>query len=53
MYKVWEAMQSSSNYLLDGNVHVDEFVLGGSEKEQVDRSYKAKKKKAIKVLKSL
>ena len=32
---------------MQGNVHVDEFVLGGREKEKVGRSYNAKKKKAI------
>lgn len=47
MHKVREAMQSSGNHPMDGNVHVDEFVLGGREKGQVGRSYKAKKKKAI------
>lgn len=47
MHKVREAMQSSGDYPMNGNVHVDEFVLGGREKGQVGRSYKAKKKKAI------
>lgn len=47
MHKVREAMESSGNHPMQGNVHVDEFVLGGREKEQVGRSYKAKKKKAI------
>jgi hypothetical protein len=47
MHKVREAMASSGDHPMDGNVHVDEFVLGGREKGQVDRSYKAKKKKAI------
>jgi len=47
MHKVREAMQSSGNFPMDGNVHVDEFVLGGREKGQIGRSYKAKKKKAI------
>jgi hypothetical protein len=47
MHKVREAMASSENYPMDGNVHVDEFVLGGREKDKVGRSYKAKKKKAI------
>lgn len=47
MHKVREAMQSSGNYPMNGKVHVDEFVLGGREKGQVGRSYKAKKKKAI------
>lgn len=32
---------------MQGNVHVDEFVLGGREKEKVGRSYNVNKKKAI------
>jgi hypothetical protein len=47
MHKVREAMESSGNHPMDGTVHVDEFVLGGREKEQIGRSYKARKKKAI------
>lgn len=47
MHKVREAMESSGKHPMDGNVHVDEFVLGGREKEQIGRSYKARKKKAI------
>lgn len=47
MHKVREAMESSGNSPMSGNVHVDEFVLGGREKGHVGRSYKAKKKKAI------
>ena len=47
MHKVREAMESSQNYPMDGNVHIDEFVLGGREKDKVGRSYKAKKKKAV------
>ena len=47
MHKVREAMESSGNHPMQGNVHVDEFVLGGREKEQIGRSYKAKRKKAI------
>lgn len=47
MHKVRESMESSGNNPMDGNVHVDEFVLGGREKGQVGRSYKAKKKKAV------
>lgn len=47
MHKVREAMESSQDYPMDGNVHVDEFVLGGREKEKIGRSYSAKKKKAI------
>jgi len=30
-----------------GNVHVDEFVLGGQEQGRVGRSYQSNKKKAI------
>lgn len=47
MHKVREAMESSGNNPMKGNVHVDEFVLGGREKEKVGRSYNSKKKKAI------
>jgi len=47
MHKVREAMASSGDYPMDGNVHLDEFLLGGREKGQVGGSYKAKKKKAI------
>jgi len=32
---------------MDGNVHVDEFVLGGREQGKVGRSYDSKKKKAV------
>ena len=32
---------------MDGNVHVDEFVLGGREQGKVGRSYNSKKKKAV------
>lgn len=47
MHKVREAMQSSGNHPMDGIVHVDEFVLGGREKDTIGRSYNTKKKKAI------
>lgn len=47
MLKVREAMNSSNNHPMDGNVQVDEFVLGGYEQGKIGRSYKAKKKKAI------
>jgi transposase-like protein len=45
MHKVREAMKSSENHPMDGNVHVDEFVVGGREKGKVGRSYNSKKKK--------
>ena len=47
MLKIREAMVSSENHPMDGNVQVDEFVLGGYEQGKVGRSYNAKKKKAI------
>lgn len=47
MLKVRESMRSSENNPMDGNVHVDEFVLGGYEQGKIGRSYNSKKKKAI------
>jgi transposase-like protein len=47
MHKVREAMKSSENHPMDGNVEVDEFVVGGKEESKVGRSYDVKKKKAI------
>ena len=47
MLKVREAMKSSENYPMDGNVHVDEFVLGGKETGKIGRSYDSTKKKTI------
>lgn len=45
--KIREAMESSGNNHITGIVHVDEFVLGGREKDKIERNYDAKKKKAI------
>ena len=39
-------MKSSEEYPLIGEVHVDEFFFGGSEKEQYGRSSSARKKRA-------
>ena len=47
MLKVREAMASSGNSPMDGDVHVDEFVLGGREEGKAGRSYDSKKKKAV------
>lgn len=47
MLKVREAMSSSGNNPMDGEVHVDEFVLGGKDQGKVGRSYNSKKKKAV------
>lgn len=47
MHKVREAMRSSENYPMEGNVHVDEFVIGGKEEGKVGRSYDSNKKKMV------
>lgn len=47
MHKVREAMKSSENNPMDGNVQVDEFVVGGKENEKPGRSYDSKKKKSV------
>lgn len=47
MLKVREAMASSGNNPMDGDVHVDEFVLDGKDEGKIGRSYDGKKKKAI------
>ena len=47
MHKVREAMSSSGNNPMDGEVHVDEFVLGGRDEKKIGRSYDSKKKKAV------
>ncbi|SHF51088.1 ISXO2-like transposase domain-containing protein [Salegentibacter echinorum] len=47
MLKVREAMASSGNNPMDGDVHVDEFVLGGRDERKIGRSYDGKKKKAV------
>ena len=47
MHKVREAMKSSESFPMDGNVEVDEFVVGGKETGKVGRSFNSKKKKAV------
>jgi len=47
MHKVREAMSSSGNNPMDGEVHVDDFVLGGRDEKKIGRSYDSKKKKAV------
>jgi transposase-like protein len=47
MHKVREAMKSSENHPMKGEVHIDEFVVGGKEEGKVGRSYNSKKKKAV------
>ena len=45
MPKVREAVSSSGNNPMNGEVRVDEFVLGGKVPGKTDRSYDGKKKK--------
>jgi len=40
-------MTSSGNQPMDGEVHVDEFVLGGKDEGKTGRSYDGKKEKAV------
>lgn len=40
-------MSSNGNNPMDGDVYVDEFVLGGRDEGKTGRSYDGKKKKAI------
>lgn len=47
MHKVREAMKSSGNHPMKGEVHIDEFVIGGIEEGKVGRSYDSKKKKIV------
>ena len=47
MHKVREAMKSSCDHPMDGDVHVDEFVVGGQEAGHIGRSYGGKKKKMV------
>lgn len=47
MHKVRGAMKSSGKQPMDGQVHVDEFVVGGQESGQIGRSYGGKKKKVV------
>lgn len=47
MKKVRLAMQSSKQYPMDGNVEVDEFVIGGKENLKQGRSNDSKKHKVV------
>jgi transposase-like protein len=47
MQKVRQAMKSSENFPMKGNVNVDEYVIGGYEEGKPGRSYDSKKKKAV------
>jgi hypothetical protein len=37
MHKVREAMKSSENHPMNGSVYIDEFVIGGKEKDLILR----------------
>jgi len=47
MHKVREAMKPSESHPMDGEVHVDEFVVGGRDAGKPGRSYDSRKKKAV------
>ena len=47
MHKVRKAMASTGNYPMDGDVQIDEFTIGGKEKDKPGRSYDTKKKKIV------
>ncbi len=47
MHKVRNAMKSSETQLMEGEVHVDEFVYGGKERLKQGRSFDSKKKKIV------
>jgi len=47
MHKVRTAMRSSESRPMDGEVHVDEFVVGGRDAGKPGRSYDGRKKKAV------
>jgi transposase-like protein len=47
MHKVREAMKSSESQPMEGQVHIDEFVIGGKEEGKIGRSYHTKKKKVV------
>lgn len=47
MHKVREAMKSSEDFPMKGNVNVDEYVVGGYEEGKPGRSYDSSKKKAV------
>ena len=50
MHKVREAIRPSGNHPMDGQVHVDEFVVGGREDGKPGRSYDSKKKKVVRAV---
>lgn len=51
-WKIQQAMQSSQRYPLDGEIHVDEFLIGGAEENKRGRS-KGKKRLVVLALEKL
>jgi len=47
MHKVRKAIESCQSLPIQGDVHVDEFVVGGKENNKQGRSYDSKKKKVV------
>lgn len=47
MHKIRKVMKSNEQDPLDGEVHVDEFSVGGKEEGKQGRSYNTKKKKVV------
>jgi hypothetical protein len=47
IHKVQEAMKYSQDKPIDGDVHLDEFVVGRKETGKQGRSYSSRKKKSI------
>jgi len=47
MQKVRKSMESTTQFPMEGNVNVDEFVVGGKEDGKQGRSYDTKKVKAV------
>jgi len=47
MHKIREGMKSSRANPMDGNIHVDEFVVGGKEDGKPGMGYDSKKKKVV------
>ena len=47
MHKIRKGMKSSEVHPMDGNVYVNEFVVGGKEDGKPGRGYDSKKKKVV------
>jgi transposase-like protein len=47
IHKIRKVMKSSEQNQMDGDVHVDEFTIGGKEEGKQGRSYDTRKKKVV------